>query len=192
MNFALVLTLGLISSLASLFKPVAILPIGGLFLWLLSFQRKINIAFLISFFTVGFLLPVAAIIIYFNHYHAIPSLIENLVDYNRGYNAAGLWILTASASEGGGVLNIINWLKTVPDVIGPFLMFSLVTLYLYRKSKSYLWWVGLIYIISSWVGAKLGGTREFPHYYIPMVVGLSFCSLLLFDKLINTKKRLLP
>ncbi len=189
-NFTLVCLLGLVSSLAFLFKPVAILPIAGIFLWLL-FQRKINIVLLTLFFTAGFLLPIILIFIYFNNYHAVPSLIENLVDYNQQYNKAGLQILTASASDGGGFLNIINWLKTTPKVIGPFLILSLVSLYWYKKSKSYLWWVGLIYIVSSWIGAKLGGTREFPHYYLPMVLGLSFCSLLFFDKLVNQKKRMI-
>ncbi len=189
-NFTFVAILGLISSLASLLKPVAVLPIAGIFLWLLSFQRKINIVLLPIFFIAGFLLPVILIFLYFNNYHAIPSLIENLVNYNQKYNADGLWILTAPVSKGGGILNIINWLKTVPKVIEPFLILSLVTLYLYRKSRSYLWWVSLIYIVSSWIGAKMGGTRDFPHYYLPMVLGLSFSSLLLFERLINLKKRI--
>lgn len=189
-NLAYVFILGLISSLTSLFKPVAFLPIAGIFLWLLSFQRKINIVLLPLFFIAGFLLPIILIFIYFNNYHAILSLIENLVDYNQQYNKAGLWILTASVSDGGGMLNIINWLKTTPEVLGPFLILSLVTLYWSKKSRSYLWWVGLIYIVSSWIGAKLGGTREFPHYYLPMALALSFCSLLLFERLINQKKRI--
>ena len=181
-NFILFPLLGLISSLAVLFKPVAILPISGIFLWL-SFHKKINIVLMIPLFIIGFLFPILLIFIYFNHYHAVPSLIENLVNYNREYNKAGLLILNEP------ILNILNWLKTVPGVLEPFLILSLVTLYWYRKSKSYLWWVGLIYIITSWIGAKLGGTREFPHYYLPMVLGLTFCSLLLFEKLINQKKR---
>lgn len=183
-NLTLIPILGLISSLAVLFKPVAILPIAGIFLWLL-FNNKTNIVLLICFFIVGFLLPILLIFIYFNHYHAIPSLIENLVNYNREYNKAGLLILNAPISD------ILNWLRTVPKVLEPFLILSLVALYSSRKSKSYLWWVGLVYIISSWIGAKLGGTRESPHYYLPMVLGLTFCSLLLFDKLFNQKKRII-
>lgn len=186
--FVLVFIAGLISALAALFKPAAILPAGGLFFWLLFFQRKISIVPLMLIFAAGFLLPILIIIIYFYQYQALPSLVENLVDYNQKYNADGLWILTAPASKGGGIFNILNWLKTVPEVIGPFVALSLVALYTYRKSKSYLWWVSLIYIVSSWIGAKLGGTREFPHYYIPLVAGLSFCSLLFFEKLIKSKR----
>lgn len=189
-NLILVFITGLVSSLATFFKPVAILPIALFFLWLLYSQRKINIVLLISFFTMGFLLPILITLIYFNQYHALPSLIENLVYYNQKYNADGLWILTAPVHRGGGILNIINWLITFPVVIEPLLVLALATLYLYRKSKSYLWWMGFIYIFSSWVGAKMGGTREFPHYYIPLVVGLSFCLLLLFDKLIEIKKKI--
>lgn len=181
--------LGLISSFAALYKPVAILSIAGLFISLLSLKKKVSSFLMTLFFTLGLLLPVVVILIYFNSYNAIPSLIENLVYYNQQYNKDGLWILTASANHGGGIVNILNWLVTVPEVILPFLIFSIIILYRFRKSTSFLWWTGLIYIITSWIGAKLGGTREFPHYYLPMVLGLCFCLLLFFDRLIVQKKR---
>lgn len=186
-NFVSVAILGLLGSLTSLFKPVAILTVGGILIWLLCFYKHSRIN-LVIYLIVGFLLPIILILLYFYQYHAIPSLIENLVYYNQLYNRAGLKILTLSTQDGGGFLAIINWLKMLPPVIQPLFILSIAILFKYRKSKTYLWWIGLIHVSSSWLGAKLGGTREFSHYYLPMVLGLSFSSLLLFDRLINKQK----
>lgn len=188
-NYILVIFLGILASVATLFKPVAILPAGGMFLWLLYYQRKIQI---ILGFIFGFLLPIILLLGYFYQHQALPSLIENLVFYNQGYNKAGFQTLTLFPENKIGNVTVINWLRAMPWVIQPFFFLSIIILLKYRTKKTFLWWAGLITLISSWVGAKIGGTREYPHYYLPLVLGMMFCSLLLFNHMIKQKRTILP
>lgn len=180
---------GAVASIAVLFKQVALFPIAGLTLWFLLNKRKWLEVFILG---IGFSVPVLMAIAYFWQHEALEDAYRGLVIYNQGYSREGLKQANIYIAGGAtGLAGYINWITRIPHTILPFFLFSIGGLYFLRKKKKSVWWLGLILLSTFWLSAKMGGSREFPHYYLPLVLGMGFVFIFLVNTLIKKGKKLL-
>ncbi|GEM_PF-4233534 len=178
---------GLSVFFAVFLKQVAVFPVAGLGLWLLTKNKKVKEILLMA---LGFFIPTLIVILYFGYQGAFDEAFRDLVVYNRGYTQEGLKPENIFiAGQAKGLLGYFNWITKMPPAILPLFLFSIAGLIFLRKQKSPAWWVSLILIVTLWVGIKTGGSREFPHYYLGLVLGLSFAFLFIADKMVKKKRK---
>lgn len=174
---------GVFAAIAVLFKPVAGISIAFIVFWYLLYTKKFKD---ILFITLGFLIPTILVVGYFWINNATEALIRDLIFYNQQYTKAGLEQSKIFSKAGAtGLLGYAEWLKKIPRVLSPFILFSIMGAIFAKNAKSTIWWISLILVATLWAGAKMGGSREFPHYYLPLVIGMGLVFALTIDKMIR-------
>lgn len=166
----LLLQIGVWASIAFLLKTVAVFSIALFMIWFLLKRKNIFETVPIA---IGFLFPIIISIWYFLSHHGLIQMINDVITYNHFYVQDGLKMSSIESVSGyKGILGYIVWSTILPKGIIMLTISALVSLFLGIKSRSLAWWVGILLIVSTFLGAKSGGSREFPHYYIPFVFGL--------------------
>lgn len=128
---------------------------------------------------------------YFYLSGAFSELYQDVFSYNGFYVAEGLNTDTINHfyGNGSGLLAILKWFFRMP--LSAFALFAtaVVSLISTTKARNNLWYIALISLIAGFISIKLGGVREYNHYYILLILPLLVC-ILVFVRTFPKEKKL--
>lgn len=110
-------------------------------------------------YAAGFAVPTMLIIVWFSINGALPRFVFANWTYNRAYVSVG-----GQAAE---YLTIANKAMPAAAFAGIALVVGAAAAWA-RRGRHVVVWVGLLWLLGSFIGAKLG-LRDFPHYFAPVV-----------------------
>lgn len=160
---------GFFLGLAILSKQVAIvnLPVLIVFLLLHRFKKgeiaSIGVIRKILTTILGVLLPVSLVLFYFFKFHALNSFIMDVVIYNIFYIKRAILPISMSFIDQSMTFFY------VPQVLSVLLIVSGISaIYLLRRheAKGELL---TMWLVASFIQVKIGGIRNFPHYFITLI-----------------------
>lgn len=158
LSFHILFTAGLLFSIAMLFKVPAILDFGALLFFLLCFKFRWQFFSKLLFFPLllGFLLPLAATLIYFWSQNAL----------SQYFTAAFLQNFSYLSSWQTG--SHINWSPSTLSVRALILLVFLFLVWLWFKKDKTNFVLIPVWFLFALFGATLSG-RPYPHYLIQLL-----------------------
>lgn len=170
---------GLLLGIGTLTKQIVVLNAFGIFCLILFIQRRKLISkqtiFSFLLFSLGFLLPILSVCLYFLSQNAFDIFIKDTLLYNFHYIHEGLKSTNIDGRTGitNTILSYPRWLLMLPTLylfLAPFSLVGMVFLWKHKK-KQYFFLLLVSYLLLL-AGVKLGGSREADHYYFTLLAPL--------------------
>lgn len=187
---------GLLAGIAILFKQVVLTTIGAFLVIILfmankKYSRK-TIFNRLALFLLGVILPTIPFVIYFGLHSALSDALFSTIIFNlryvwEGFKAQSIGVKTKTP----GFLGYFKWLFLFPKTLPLFVLIGLISLKKLFVAKRTLFIPVFLFVASVWLGVKLGGSREAPHYYVPLISALAFASAYIFSDWIAQGKNVL-
>lgn len=185
-NPILLFIAGVSAGLAIFIKSPAIFPVSFLLVWYILSQKKIS-SFIYIF--LGILMPFVIFLAYGYKTHLLSSFYKDVVVYNRIYVSEGFRDVNIFSRAYGtsGILGYIIWLRLIPPLLEPLVVISVASILFSSNKRNAYWYLAAGLMITFYIGAKSGGSRDFPHYYLPLVFGLGFAQVPLIEILYKVR-----